>query len=475
MKRILFILLIGLLPLLTNAQKWINYTTADGLADNTVNAIAIDADGNKWFATELGGVSEFDGVHWTTYNTTNGLTSNRVRAIAIDAQGNKWFGTIGGGVSKFDGKNWTTYNTYNGLPNNNVQSITIDALGNKWIATGAGVSKFDGTTWTTFNYEDLANGANTVAIDAQGKKWVGTIDGIYTFDDVTWKNVIFDYVWVSDIVIDKSGNIWAAKYGSSKFDGITWTTYYSPDDLMDNRINTIYVDSVNTKWFGTWTGLSKYDGMKWTTYKSVDVVGTKRVNAIVFDKAGDLWVGTSEGGVSKLEHASIKLNTDTVHIPGIQNSQQTFDVISNTSWTTTCNQDWLTVSPATGSNNATFTLTALENSGSSQRNATVTVLSNGISKYIIVNQASIISGLNSISEDDIQFYPIPISDKLHIKSLKSLSESTITIYSINGSMLYNSKINSRNVEIDMSKYASGLYYAKIITKEGNVLTKKIVK
>jgi hypothetical protein len=182
-----------------------------------------------------------------------------------------------------------------------------------------------------------------------------------------------------------------------------------------------------------------------------------------------------EGGVSKLEHASIKLNTDTVHLPGIQNNQQTFNVISNTTWTASSNQDWLTVSPAIGSNNVTLTLTALENSGISQRNAIVTVLSNGISKNIIVTQASIISGLNPISEDDIQFYPIPVSDKLYIKFSKSLSESTITIYSINGNMLYSTKINSLNVDIDMSKFALGLYYAKIITKEGNMLTKKIVK
>ncbi len=41
----------------------------------------------------IGGVSKFDGTNWTTYTTTDGLAFNFVNAIAIDAQGNKWFGT----------------------------------------------------------------------------------------------------------------------------------------------------------------------------------------------------------------------------------------------------------------------------------------------------------------------------------------------------------------------------------------------
>jgi len=44
-------------------------------------------------------VSKFDGISWTTYNWSNGLVSDYINAITIDAQGNKWFATAGG-VSK---------------------------------------------------------------------------------------------------------------------------------------------------------------------------------------------------------------------------------------------------------------------------------------------------------------------------------------------------------------------------------------
>ncbi len=57
-----------------------------------------------------------------------------VYAIAIDAQGNKWFGTYGG-VSKFDGTNWTNYTLWMVFQNNYVWAIAIDAQDNKWFGT----------------------------------------------------------------------------------------------------------------------------------------------------------------------------------------------------------------------------------------------------------------------------------------------------------------------------------------------------
>jgi hypothetical protein len=114
--------------------------------------------GNKWVGTS-GGVSEFDGTNWITYTTADGLSNNNVNAVAIDLQGNKWFGFgfSGGGVSKFDGTNWTSYTTADGLGSNSVYSIYIDAKGNKWFGfgdSGYGVTKLeDGSATTTSSLE----------------------------------------------------------------------------------------------------------------------------------------------------------------------------------------------------------------------------------------------------------------------------------------------------------------------------------
>jgi len=43
-----------------------------------------------------GGVSVFDDHTWKTYTTADGLASNVVNAVAIDEAGHKWFRTATG-------------------------------------------------------------------------------------------------------------------------------------------------------------------------------------------------------------------------------------------------------------------------------------------------------------------------------------------------------------------------------------------
>jgi ligand-binding sensor domain-containing protein len=125
-------------------HTWTTHTASDGLADNNVQAIAVDMQGNKWFGTYGKGITKFDDATWTTYTHTDGLANDYVQAIAIDAKGNKWIGTYGGGVSKFDGAKWTTYTTSNGLASNIVRAIAIDAQNNIWFGTNGGISKLSG-------------------------------------------------------------------------------------------------------------------------------------------------------------------------------------------------------------------------------------------------------------------------------------------------------------------------------------------
>jgi serine phosphatase RsbU (regulator of sigma subunit) len=119
----------------------VNYTTEQGLANNSVFSIAEDKSGNLWFGTYGGGVSKYDGNSFVNYTTEQGLANNSVRSIAEDKSGNLWFGTYGGGVSKYDGNSFVNYTTEQGLANNYVFSIAEDKSGNLWFGTyGGGVS-----------------------------------------------------------------------------------------------------------------------------------------------------------------------------------------------------------------------------------------------------------------------------------------------------------------------------------------------
>jgi chitodextrinase len=71
-------------------------------------------------------------------------------------------------------------------------------------------------------------------------------------------------------------------------------------------------------------------------------------------------------------------------------------VTSNVSWTATDNQSWITVSPASGSNNGTVNVTVTANTGSTSRAGTVTIAGGSITRTIAVTQSGVTSGQATI-------------------------------------------------------------------------------
>jgi ligand-binding sensor domain-containing protein len=274
-------------------SRWVTYNQIIGF----VSAIAIDAQGNKWFGTGTG-VLEFDGDNWTNYKTDNsGLADNFVNSIAIDTQGNKWFGTLTG-ISKFDGINWTTYTTANsGLTNNCIFAIAIDAKGNKWFGTDWGVSKFDGTNWTNYNIDNSGNSVRSIAIDTQGNIWFAG-SSLSKFDGTYWttypnSGLIYHYIYA--VAIDAQGNVWiGTDDGVSEFNNTNLTTYTTDNSgLTGNLVLSIAIDAQGNKWFGTNNGVSKFDGTNWTVYnvqEGLFAFGTN-MQSIAIDVQGNIWFG----------------------------------------------------------------------------------------------------------------------------------------------------------------------------------------
>ena len=295
------------------AQTWTNYKTA-----NPVQAIAVDAQDNKWFVSGSDAL-KFNGTNWTTYRIPD--SSDYFSSVAIDRKGNKWFGGIDG-VYKFDGITWTNYlNPQSLLGFSN--ALAIDAQGNIWVGGtfSKGVYKFDGTTWTryygaTTTNKFVVDDVNAIAIDAQDNKWFGTDKGVYKFDGTTWTKYTTSQGVITDnvkaIAIDSQGNKWFGTFfGVAKFDGTTWKYYTGNNDLMNSSVESISIDAQGNKWFGTWGGVSKFDGTTWTSYTTENTNGgllKNWINAMAIDAQDNKWFTfTTSDGVSKL---SGKTNSD---------------------------------------------------------------------------------------------------------------------------------------------------------------------
>ncbi len=257
---------------------WTSYTTADGLVDDDVISIAVDADGGVWFGTLLGGASYFDGETWTSYTTEDDLVGDWVQDIAVDAQGAVWFATTDG-VSRFrrpapsasgdagDGDTWTTYTSDDGLPANDIQALAIAPDETIWFgAYAGGVASLEGDTWTLYSSDDGLGGDDVSAIVVAG-------------DDTVW---------------------FATASGVSGYDGETWNPLRTDDCLSGNEVTSIAVAADGTLWFGTDSGVSRFDGGAWTIYTTADGLASNEVESLAAGPDGSIWAGTFAAGVSHL-------------------------------------------------------------------------------------------------------------------------------------------------------------------------------
>ncbi|MCL2299156.1 MAG: hypothetical protein FWC27_03295 [Firmicutes bacterium] len=74
--------------------------------------------------------------------------------------------------------------------------------------------------------------------------------------------------------------------------------------------------------------------------------------------------------------------------PGTAAANTSVTVTANMAWTASSNAtSWLTVSPASGTNNGTLTINAAANTGTASRTGTITVTGGGITRTVAVTQA----------------------------------------------------------------------------------------
>ncbi|MCD0466340.1 T9SS type A sorting domain-containing protein [Flavobacterium sp. ENC] len=75
----------------------------------------------------------------------------------------------------------------------------------------------------------------------------------------------------------------------------------------------------------------------------------------------------------------------------------------------------------------------------------------------------------------VKVYPVPVAEKVSLSFSGAVVPNKIAVYALNGKEVYAAKVQSTdNLEIDMSQFASGIYFVKLFSGSG-VVTKKIVK
>ena len=214
-------------------SSWITYDNTTGLVGNQVKSIDEDENGGTWIGTNQG-VSYFDGNSWVSYSSPD-LHWSGVNATAFDSNGDKWFASPLGGVTHFDGTTFTVYDTSNGLLSQNVTALLIDNQDNKWIGTGSGMSVLNASN-TSFTQHtrmyimpppDTLNPVVDIAMDSYGRIWAAIYVG------------------------------YLAEGGIAYWDGNQWEDFHVSDGLVGPNVRGLSIDSEDNVWVASSTGVSK--------------------------------------------------------------------------------------------------------------------------------------------------------------------------------------------------------------------------
>ncbi|MBT6030318.1 MAG: T9SS type A sorting domain-containing protein [Crocinitomicaceae bacterium] len=171
---------------------WTSWGMSDGLPFGGVNHISEHNSGLLYMGSGLGGVQIFDGTTFSEFTETEGLLNDKVRSIHIDATDKKWIGTADG-LTVMDGTDalFENHTRMFILPPpdtlNPVEDVTMDINGNIWAAiyvdylvTEGGVAMYNGFNWISYDVSDGLIGpvVRQIAVDGSNNLWVTTSTGV---------------------------------------------------------------------------------------------------------------------------------------------------------------------------------------------------------------------------------------------------------------------------------------------------------
>ena len=189
-----------------------------GISPHRVRAIAQDASGALWLATNSAGVHRLDPATgkfkiFRSSRTPGSLSSDAVAALLVDRSGFIWAGTESG-LDRFDpaAGAFKVYYEHDGLPNNNVNGILEDGRGHLWVTTHNGLSNFDPRLNTFRNYfrtDGVLGDFMTEWKSPSGELFFGAVTGLTTLlpDRITETPYVAPVVLTAFQLSDKTAAI----------------------------------------------------------------------------------------------------------------------------------------------------------------------------------------------------------------------------------------------------------------------------
>ncbi|MBI4475101.1 MAG: hypothetical protein HY646_20710, partial [Acidobacteria bacterium] len=298
------------------------YTVADGLADNFIEALLEDSHGYIWFATREG-LSRFDGYSFKNYTTADGLPGSWIRDVAEDSHGNIWVATSRGMVRLVDdgfpnARAPVRFDPAPGLENRDAHPGALIAQLGGWIWGLAAGGIFRGkpdaggkAVFERFSTENSGLADPRLFRDREARLWI-MLDHVLVVLAPDGRELArygpehgIGRNWIVSVAQDRSGRIYAAnqfelfRLQPGPESGSYWQKLPFHLQSATSEMRWLAFDLSNRLWIGTTRGVMWWqDGI--TTELSLSPGPASWVEVGLVDRHGNVWIGTHGQGVFRV-------------------------------------------------------------------------------------------------------------------------------------------------------------------------------
>lgn len=290
------------------------WTSNDGLPQNSVTAMAQTTDGYLWLAT-FGGLARFDGVRFEVFDPDRvpDLESYYLY-LAADRENGLWLSRSDGPAGHYANGQFRRLTEADGLPQGKASRILMAPDGTVWAGTMDGRlfrrenGKFTGVIPAPApGWERMWN----FTVDQQGAIWTETRGQVYRWDRQRWTEVklpekviahssLFHLSDGSTLIFDRHTGAmhrWQAGTLTRHFDTLA----------IPAQIGTPMRTADGTFWLlgpgilrhppkaGTWSTVAESTPLAHVTHRSA-----------YEDREGNLWLGTDGAGLFRLRRRSVQ-------------------------------------------------------------------------------------------------------------------------------------------------------------------------
>jgi len=283
----------------------------DGLPQNTVHAIARDADGYLWAAT-WEGVARFNGQGFRVYDHSAHpqMGQGGVRSLLAAADGSLWLGQSENGAARLYSDRWTTGLRHPDLETDQVLALVEDGEGRVYAGTADnGVIVVDNGQQRRIG--ERGHRVFALAIAASQRLLLATHRGLEVLPLPNGELHNLGGGQVRAVIETTAGEILAGgEQGLFRLVGSELHSIELPRAMRQVTINVLAADRVGRLWVGTQAnGLYRISfdasGLVAETEQlgAAEGLPNPRVLSLLIDGDRSLWVGTNGGLTQVLETA----------------------------------------------------------------------------------------------------------------------------------------------------------------------------